>query len=209
MSLSRENWRDMFVRVSELMIENKDILSEIDAKFGDGDHGITIEKIGKAINEKVNAWVDGDEPLKNLLDEIGMTVMNISGGSAGPLYGTYLGGLGECLDDEIETDAVLLKKIIQSGLDELRFLTKAKVGEKTMMDTLIPATEAAVNAPDDINEILTAAYKAAEEGAENSKNFVSKFGRARSYKEATIGTPDAGAVSCTYIFKGFYEAIVK
>lgn len=209
MVLTRENWKEMFIRVSELMIENKDILSEIDAKFGDGDHGVTIEKIGKAISEKVSVWAEGEESLKSLFDEIGMTVMNISGGSAGPLYGTYLGGFGECLENEVEADAVLLKKIIQSGLDELKFLTKAKVGEKTMMDTLIPATEVAVNAPDDINEILTSAYKAAEEGAENSKNFVSKFGRARSYKEATIGTPDAGAVSCTYIFRGFYEAIVK
>ncbi|MEG0562756.1 DAK2 domain-containing protein [Anaerorhabdus sp.] len=209
MQIKREQWSDMFNEVARLMIENKDILSEIDAKFGDGDHGITIEKIGNVIKTKVAVWLPSNEPLKSLFDEIGNAVTNISGGSAGPLYGTYLGGFKEVLEDEVEVDAPLLKKIMKSGLTELQYLSTAKVGDKTMMDTLIPATEAAQNAPDDIVEILIAMKDAAIDGAEKSKDFISKFGRARSYKEQTIGTPDAGATSCTFIFIGFYNAIVK
>ncbi|MGL4365001.1 MAG: DAK2 domain-containing protein, partial [Cetobacterium sp.] len=64
---------------------------------------------------------------------------------------------------------------------------------------------AALNASDDIIDIVTKAKNAALEGVEKSKDFVSKFGRAKSYKEQTIGTPDAGATSCTYIFLGLYE----
>jgi phosphoenolpyruvate---glycerone phosphotransferase subunit DhaL len=207
--IKREQWSDMFNEVARLMIENKDILSEIDAKFGDGDHGITIEKIGNVIKTKVAVWLPSNEPLKSLFDEIGNAVTNISGGSAGPLYGTYLGGFKEVLEDEVEVDAPLLKKIMKSGLTELQYLSTAKVGDKTMMDTLIPATEAAQNAPDDIVEILIAMKDAAIDGAEKSKDFISKFGRAKSYKEQTIGTPDAGATSCTFIFIGFYNAIVK
>ncbi|MEG0403677.1 MAG: DAK2 domain-containing protein [Anaerorhabdus sp.] len=209
MQIKREQWSNMFNEVARLMIENKDILSEIDAKFGDGDHGITIEKIGNVIKTKVAVWLPSNEPLKSLFDEIGNAVTNISGGSAGPLYGTYLGGFKEVLEDEVEVDAPLLKKIMKSGLTELQYLSTAKVGDKTMMDTLIPATEAAQNAPDDIVEILIAMKDAAIDGAEKSKDFISKFGRARSYKEQTIGTPDAGATSCTFIFIGFYNAIVK
>lgn len=209
MQIKREQWSDMFNEVARLMIENKDILSEIDAKFGDGDHGITIEKIGNVIKTKVAVWLPSNEPLKSLFDEIGNAVTNISGGSAGPLYGTYLGGFKEVLEDEVEVDAPLLKKIMKSGLTELQYLSTAKVGDKTMMDTLIPATEAAQNAPDDIVEILIAMKDAAIDGAEKSKDFISKFGRAKSYKEQTIGTPDAGATSCTFIFIGFYNAIVK
>jgi phosphoenolpyruvate---glycerone phosphotransferase subunit DhaL len=207
--IKREQWSNMFNEVARLMIENKDILSEIDAKFGDGDHGITIEKIGNVIKTKVAVWLPSNEPLKSLFDEIGNAVTNISGGSAGPLYGTYLGGFKEVLEDEVEVDAPLLKKIMKSGLTELQYLSTAKVGDKTMMDTLIPATEAAQNAPDDIVEILIAMKDAAIDGAEKSKDFISKFGRAKSYKEQTIGTPDAGATSCTFIFIGFYNAIVK
>lgn len=207
--ITKRQWANMFNEVATMMIDNKDDLSAIDAKFGDGDHGITVAKIGNVIREKVKIWEDSDDPLKPFFDAIGDAVININGGSAGPLYGTYLKGFGENLTDEAASDAVLSKKMFQSALVELQYLSTAKVGDKTMMDTLIPATEAIMNAPDDIETMLTAAKDAALAGAKRSEEFVSKFGRARSYKEQTIGTPDAGATSCTYIFVGFYNAFIK
>lgn len=207
--ITRKDWNFVFQEISELMISNKALLTDIDAKFGDGDHGITIEKIAHIISRDATEWVDSDKPLKSLFEVIGDHVTNVNGGSAGPLYGTYFGGLGEILNDEVEADASLLKKILESGLTELQYLSTAKVGDKTMMDTLIPATEAALEAPDDIDSIITAAKDAAIQGAKASEGFISKFGRARSYKEKTIGTPDAGAQSCTYIFIGLYNALKK
>lgn len=207
--ITRKDWYDVFQEISKLMSSNKDLLSEIDAKFGDGDHGITIEKIARLMDKVSNEWVNTDAGLKTLFSEIGTGVTNVNGGSAGPLYGTYFGGLGEELQDEAEADAALLKVILKSGLTELQYLSNAKVGDKTMMDTLIPATEAALKAPDDIKEIVTAAKDAALKGAKESENYISKFGRARSYKEKTIGTPDAGAQSCTYIFTGLYNVLTK
>ena len=65
--------------------------------------------------------------------------------------------------------------------------------------------EAAQKAPDDVKAVLEAAAKAAAEGAKASEGFVSKFGRAKSYKEETIGTPDAGAVSTSLFFAGLAE----
>lgn len=207
--ITRKDWYSVFREIAELMISNKDLLSQIDAKFGDGDHGITIEKIAHLIEKVSDNWINTDADLKALFSEIGTGVTNINGGSAGPLYGTYFGGLGEELQDETEADAALLKVILKSGLTELQYLSNAKVGDKTMMDTLIPATEAALAAPDDIVQIVTAAKEAALQGAKDSENYISKFGRARSYKEKTIGTPDAGAQSCTYIFTGLYNVLTK
>lgn len=54
---------------------------------------------------------------------------------------------------------------------------------------------------------MEAAAQAAQEGAKASEQFVSKFGRARSYKEQTIGTPDAGAVSTALFFRGLAQGI--
>ena len=71
-----------------------------------------------------------------------------------------------------------------------------------MMDALIPAVEAAQNAKDDVMAVLEAAKEAAARGAKESEQYVSKYGRARSYKEKTIGTPDAGAVSMSWFFQG-------
>lgn len=207
--ITRAKWNEIFQEIAALMEANKDLLTEIDAKFGDGDHGTTVSKIAKLISDQSAAWVATEAPLKALFSEIGDAVTNVNGGSAGPLYGTYLAGLGEDLEDEMEADAALFKKILGSGLTELQFLSKAKVGDKTMMDTLIPATEAALAAQDDIIAIATAAKDAGVKGAEESKQFVSKFGRARTYGDATIGTPDAGAQSCTYIFVGIFNALTK
>lgn len=207
--ITRKDWNLVFQEISELMIANKALLTDIDAKFGDGDHGVTIEKIAHILNRDAAEWAESDRSLKSLFEVIGNHVTNVNGGSAGPLYGTYFSGLGENLNDEVDTDATLLKQILESGLTELQYLSTAKVGDKTMMDTLIPATEAALKATDDIAAIVTAAKDAAIQGSEASKNFISKFGRARSYKDKTIGTPDAGAQSCTYIFVGLYNVLKK
>ena len=207
--ITRQDWNKVFQEISSLMIEQKNLLTEIDAKFGDGDHGNTVCKIGHLLSDVAKEWSSSDESLKELFKKIGDGVLNVNGGSAGPLYGTYLGGFGENLNDEVDTDATLLKKILLSGLTELQFISNAKVGDKTMMDTLIPATEAAQKANDDILSIVKDAKEAAQAGAENTKNYVSKFGRARLYKEQTIGTEDAGAMSCTYIFIGMYNALAK
>ena len=76
-----------------------------------------------------------------------------------------------------------------------------------MMDALLPAVEAAQAAEGSPSDILLAAAAAAEAGAVASEQFVSKFGRARSYKEQTIGTPDAGAVSTSLFIRGLAQGL--
>ena len=89
------------------------------------------------------------------------------------------------------------------SLEELEDMSGAKVGDKTMMDALIPASEAvAAYTGDSADELFDAAAQAAAQGAEATKQYVSKFGRAKSYGTKTIGTPDAGAVSMSWFFQG-------
>ena len=85
-------------------------------------------------------------------------------------------------------------------------MSGAKIGDKTMMDALIPASQAIASyAGSDVNQLFAAAAQAALEGAEASKEFVAKFGRAKSYGAQTIGTPDAGAVSMARFFQGLAQ----
>lgn len=174
-------------------------LTEIDAKFGDADHGITMTKICNAIAGAIEV---ADGGIKAMLDDAAMAVMMINGGSAVPLWNTWLDGLQECASAGDSMSAAEVKSMFVGACDTLSALSKAKVGDKTMMDTLIPATKAIAACEGSVDEIFAAAAVAAEEGAEASKNFVSKFGRARSYGEATLGTPDAGAMSMKYFFAG-------
>lgn len=174
-------------------------LTEIDSKFGDADHGITMTKIAAAIEGAVEESQGG---IRAMLDDAAMAVMMINGGSAVPLWNTWLDGMQEAAPEGEEISAGELKEMFRQAYETLFALSKAKVGDKTMMDALIPATEAMQQAGEDEAAIFDAAAEAALKGAENSKNFVSRFGRARSYGEATIGTPDAGAVSMSYFFAG-------
>ncbi len=204
MILDREAVAAMLLGAARLLSEHSDRLCEIDSRFGDGDHGITMNKIARLITGQVPQW--GDRSIPAFLEDLGMAAMEVRGGSAGPLYGALISGLGVLLEeDENELDEGGLRRMFAGILQELGDITTAKVGDKTMMDALIPAVEAAQSAEGDIRAILTAAADAAQAGAKASEGFVAKFGRARSYKEQTIGTPDAGAVSASLFIRGLAE----
>lgn len=178
-------------------------LTEIDSHFGDADHGLTMVKIANAIE---GAVAEADGGIQEMLDDAAMAVMVLNGGSAVPLWNTWLDALQEAAPEGDTADAAQLKAMFANALEDLSDMSGAKVGDKTMMDAFIPACEAIAACEGDEAALFDAAAQAAEAGAENTKNFASKFGRAKSYGDKTIGTPDAGAVSMARFFKGLAHA---
>lgn len=175
-------------------------LTEIDSRFGDADHGLTMSKIAKAVSAAAGESEGG---IQAMLDDAAMAVMVLNGGSAVPLWNTWLDGLQEEAPEGNEIDTSGIQAIFAKALKALSDMSGAKVGDKTMMDALIPASQAiAAYSGSDEAGLFDAAAQAALQGAEASKQFVSKFGRAKSYGEQTIGTPDAGAASMAYFFQG-------
>ena len=173
------------------------LLTEIDSKFGDADHGLTMSKIARAISQAVEECQGGDAA---------MAVMGLNGGSAVPLWNTWLDGLQEAAPEGDEVDVAGLKAMFAHAFEALDEISGDKAGDKTMMDALIPASKAiAAYQGQEAGGLFEAAAKAAQAGDEASKGFVAKYGRAKSYKEQTIGTPDAGAVSMAYFFRGLAE----
>ncbi len=207
MLLSKPELVRMLRGVAEIWTEHKDELSEIDSRFGDGDHGVTIGKIAAVIGRDLDGWQDDDA--ETFLEDLGDDIMAVGGGSAGPLYGTMIGGLAGGIPESGGIGAGDVKKMLAASLEAMEDITTAKVGDKTMMDALIPAVEAAAQAEGDIPDVLKAAMEAAAQGAKKSEEFVSKFGRAKSYKEQTIGTPDAGAMSTALFFKGLWNGLME
>ena len=191
---------------AELIKDKQQELTDIDGKYGDGDHGITMGKISDAILH--GCQTGKQETVSALCDDLGMDMFCVSGGSASSLWGTLFQGFSEAGAAEV-MDAPTLKAFLLAGLRGMQEVSTARVGDKTMMDALIPAVEAArvaaVSAGNDIGSILQAASDAASAGMENSKRFASRFGRAKSYGEQTIGTPDAGAASTAFFFNGLLQ----
>lgn len=196
--ITKDELRVRIQNACATVMEAEAELTEIDSRFGDADHGFTMAKIAKTISEAVE---EGDS-IQEMLDNAGCAVMVLNGGSAVPLWNTWLDGLQEHSEASDSMTVEQVKAMFQGAYEELFEMSTAKVGDKTMMDALIPATEAIQAWEGDMDGLFEAAAKAAEAGAENSKNFVSKFGRAKSYGTQTIGTPDAGAVSMKYFFVG-------
>lgn len=178
-------------------------LTEIDSHFGDADHGLTMVKIANAIE---GAVAEADGGIQEMLDDAAMAVMVLNGGSAVPLWNTWLDALQEAAPEGDTADAAQLKAMFANALEDLSDMSGAKVGDKTMMDAFIPACEAIAACDGDEAALFEEAAQAARAGAENTRNFASKFGRAKSYGDKTIGTPDAGAVSMARFFEGLAQA---
>lgn len=175
-------------------------LTEIDAKFGDADHGYTMTKIMNTVEKSLK---ESDGSIKEMLDDTAMAVMVLNGGSAVPLWNTWLDGWQEGAPDSDEMSLDEIKAMFGTAFETIDDFSGAKVGDKTMMDALIPASEAiAAYTGANEAELFTLAAAAAAKGAADSANYVSKFGRAKSYGAKTIGTPDAGAVSMAKFFTG-------
>ena len=180
MGVSLKQWQKMFDVTADLLLEHEEELSKIDAVIGDGDHGLTIAKIARLMKDKATKEYDSAEAY---FDDLGWDAINVQGGSAGPLFGTWLSGMKNA------PEGAGVAEVLENALEELRTISQAKVGEKTMMDAIIPATEAANAAADDASA-LEAAEKAAKEGAEQIPHPV--FGHRADAFVFGLGRRDCG-----------------
>ena len=198
--ISKKELEERIISACENVIAAEPELTEIDSKFGDADHGLTMHKIAAAIKDSV---VESAGDIKEMLDDAAMAVMGLNGGSAVPLWNSWLDGMQDGAPEAEEIDVAGVKAMFAAAFEALDDMSGAKVGDKTMMDTVIPASEAIASYEgDSVSELFSIAADAAKKGAENSKNFVSKFGRAKTFGAKTIGTPDAGAMSMAKFFEG-------
>ncbi len=182
----------------------EDEFSQLDAVIGDGDHGTAIVT---ALSAAVKASVNGSE-FRSMLNDIGFGVMLETSGSTSTLLGAFFLGMSDhSSGTELDADAV--KAMFAGGLSNVEKQTQARVGDKTMMDALIPAIEAMQqDTSDDISEMFSAAAKAAKSGAQQTIHMKANYGRARNYGERSIGYADSGASSWSEIFSAFADKAI-
>ncbi len=199
--LNINDFKNMILSGADEVISKENELTQIDSKFGDADHGITMKKVMESIKNSLSS-LDDSKDIKSMLDDTSFAVMMINGGSAVPLWSTLFEGMSASAPSKKDVSSDELKVIFRGGYDTLFELSKAKTGDKTLMDALLPAVEGIENSNDDIKEIMDNGAICANKGAMDTKDYIAKFGRAKSYKEQTIGTPDAGAMGMKYFFEG-------
>ncbi len=188
--------------------DNHELLSRLDSVGGDGDHGTTMLRAMANLEKAVKASTTHD--LKTLLYDTGWAIMGVDGGATGPLLGTFFMAMSEMAEGKDALNSAELAAAFEAALAGVRAQTTAQVGDKTVMDALVPAVaalRAAVDGGAGIVEALRCAADAAEQGAVSTKAFQARFGRARNIKEKSIGTQDPGATSMAFIVKGFWKGV--
>ncbi|MDC7232519.1 MAG: dihydroxyacetone kinase subunit DhaL [Spirochaetales bacterium] len=183
-------------------------LSALDAATGDGDHGVTIHRTMQAVDAATDENVD--KPLSDFVKAVAMKVMMCDGGSTSPLLGSFFMGFGNAAPaDELTPEQTAA--FFEAALAGFYGISKAELGDKTMMDSMRPAIETLASeltdGSGDIKAAFDAAAAAAAEGAEKTKEYVAKFGRARTMGERAIGHQDAGATSIMHIFNAFASTL--
>jgi dihydroxyacetone kinase-like protein len=191
--------------------DNALYLSEIDGAIGDGDHGINMNKGFTLCKDRL---IDKQIDLSTGLNILGEVLLNEIGGAMGPLYGMFFLGMSNACNNKKQIDSIVFKDMLEAAVSELSEidLSKAKIGDKTMMDTLIPAVEAyktAINNKKSFIEALEEMKIAAEKGKESTKELIAKVGRASRLGERSKGFLDVGAVSSWLILKSIADSIIQ
>ena len=201
--LTIDDFKKMLRNALVCITERSDEFSKLDAVLGDGDHGTAIVQSMSALV----ATADKGTEFKSMLNDMSFNLMLEISGSTSTLLGGFFLGMSDHAEGT-ELDVAGVKAMFAGGLEGVRKQTKAKLGDKTMMDALIPAVEAIQNCPsDDIKELINAGAEAALAGAQSTIELKANFGRARNYGERSIGYMDSGAASWSCMFASFSEAI--
>ena len=183
--------------------DNRAYLSEIEGAIGDGDHGIKMSKGFSQCRDRLQE-TPSLPGLSDALETLGMTLLEGIGGSMGPLYGSFFIGLAETLAGARQLDAELFGRALANAVDQVETVGSAKVGDKTLIDTLVPARDAylaALSGGADFTAALSALVAAAEAGWQSTKALQARVGRASRLGERSIGVLDAGATSCFLLLK--------
>jgi phosphoenolpyruvate---glycerone phosphotransferase subunit DhaL len=188
------------------VIAKEALLSQLDCVTGDGDHGTTMRRAVQSLAGLLDEATD----IAAMLSRTGDLFLNNDGGASSGLLGAFFLGLSQGCTGKESLDCGDLAAAFDFGLAAMKRYTKAKAGDKTMLDALEPACAAlrdAARRGEPIETALRSAACAAAAGAAATKDMKAHFGRAQYLGERTVGCQDPGATTIACIFQGFASGI--
>ncbi|GKZ04296.1 hypothetical protein VN21_10135 [Paraclostridium benzoelyticum] len=205
-----ENMIYVVDKMSEIIIRNEVPFCELDSYAGDGDFGMSVAKGFKQLKrEWANILSIEDLTIGKFLNECSMVIMEYCGGASGPIWGSAFRAAGRYVGDKDELTVLNFANMMDAAVNgvqatgERSFGRGAGVGDKTLIDALVPCAnswELSVKENDTFKEAFEKAARKAVEGAESTKEIVARMGRAGTVGERSLGYPDAGAHALGVIF---------
>jgi dihydroxyacetone kinase-like protein len=215
MSLQTSLICEAAIAIHKAILAHEADIESLDRAIGDGDHYINVKRGTEAIASMVGELKH--LPPDEALNKIGAKLLSTIGGAAGPLFASFFMGMGKYTKEHHEKPNELNHHLIAAatfayGVQSMMMRGKAKVGEKTMLDVLVPAsttftTAASQNKP--IADICRAVKNAADKGLEYTRDLIATKGRAAGLGERSIGHLDPGAKSCQVMIQAVCDLLHK
>jgi dihydroxyacetone kinase-like protein len=193
---------DWVRRFAQLVEENRDYLTELDAAIGDADHGSNMDRGMKAAVAALDE--NPPETAGALFSKVGMTLVSTVGGASGPLFGTLFMRMGGSLGDAGTPSAIDVAAALRAGLGGVVDRGKAGPGDKTMYDALAPAVDAldvAIGEHEPLATGLKVARDAAAAGRDATTPMLARKGRASYLGERSVGHQDPGATTVALLLE--------
>jgi len=196
--------------VIDTVIENEDYFCELDSAAGDGDFGSSLANGFRAIRDNWSGLEKGD--IGAFMEGCGMIMMEKCGGASGPIWGSAFRRGGRFAKGKEAMDLKELAEFFQAMVNGVQKMGGAQLGDKTLLDALIPATESlkqSAAAQEDVLVALQKSVESAEKGAEKTKEIAATKGRAQYLGDRSMGYYDAGAKAVAVILAAIYQDLVK
>ncbi len=210
---SIENMRYVVDVMAACIIKNEVPFCELDAHAGDGDFGMSVAKGFKQLKRQWHELVQA-ENMDDFLQNCSMIIMQHCGGASGPIWGSAFRAASKAVKGKVTLNVADFAEMLQAAVQgiqttgERSFGRGAVVGDKTLIDALVPCADSwSANTDKSFKENFVLGAQAAVAGAESTKEIVARMGRAGTVGDRSLGYPDAGAHGLGVIFSDIAEHI--
>lgn len=216
--ITKENTVYIIKTMSESIIKNEIPFCELDSHAGDGDFGMSVAKGFRQLEKVWGRILQNSNNIGTLLEESAMVIMEYCGGASGPIWGSAFRAAGKAVAGKQKLTVSEFANMLQQAVHgiqktgERSFGRGAVVGDKTLIDALIPCADAwteYAKTGTDFLEAFRLGAEAAKVGAEKTKNIVARMGRAGTVGERSVGYPDAGAYALGVIFTDIADGLYR
>lgn len=204
-------------KMSDCIIKNEVPFCELDSHAGDGDFGMSVAKGFKQLKREWAEIIADENPtVGSFLNACSMVIMEYCGGASGPIWGSAFRAAGKEVMEKEELTVQDFADMMQAAVKgiqatgERSFGRGAVVGDKTLIDALVPCADVwtkCAKKDSSMAEAFAEGAKAAVEGARATEAVAARMGRAGTVGDRSIGYPDAGAYALGVIFTEIAEAM--
>src|SRR5256885_4604986 len=196
--------------VQRAILANEAQIESLDRAIGDGDHFINVRR-GCEVLVALSPDLQ-DAPPSVALNKIGLKLLGTIGGASGPLISSFFLAMGKSLDGIAEPDRRQFAVAFAAGVEAIKSRGKADVGEKTMLDVLIPASRLLARLTDEDASLAELCGRMREEAHRNmlaSKDMIATKGRAYFLGERAVGHIDPGCKTCEVAIGAVCDTVMQ